>query len=233
MSVKEVLEVAATVIGGLGGGGLIVFGLSGYLGKRWAESALNRQRQEYAQLNIALTQQLDLTTRRVQAELDTLSHLRKLKIELELEKVRELWKKIAIVRTAYHNVPKAGGGLAFADAEQQHKHQVNASLDFSKSLSELFNVWSQEMLSIPEHIADATLKLIDIARLEEYYALLYPDPFAPGAMAAFDGNTSAAFFNQRADRLGQFVTGAKEIESMMRKHIRGDAEDNLSRKGRD
>ncbi len=38
---------SATVIGSLGGGSIIVFGLSGYLGKRWADRALEKQKQEY------------------------------------------------------------------------------------------------------------------------------------------------------------------------------------------
>jgi hypothetical protein len=33
MTPNDVLEVSATIIAGLGGGGAIVFGLSGYLGK--------------------------------------------------------------------------------------------------------------------------------------------------------------------------------------------------------
>jgi hypothetical protein len=104
---------------------------------------------------------------------------------------------------------------------------VNASHRFSICLSELFDVWSGEMLSIPEDIADAAEKLINIARLEEHYALQYPDPFEPGAMADFEGTSRAGFFDQRAERLVQFVTGAKELEAMMRKYLRGTVENSL------
>jgi hypothetical protein len=54
VTAKEVVEIAATVIATLGGGGAIVLGPSGYLGRRWAEGALEKQRQEYAQLSIAI-----------------------------------------------------------------------------------------------------------------------------------------------------------------------------------
>ena len=37
MSWQEMLGVGAVVIGSLGGGGVIVLGLSGYLGKLWAD----------------------------------------------------------------------------------------------------------------------------------------------------------------------------------------------------
>ena len=60
MTPKEILEVALTVIASLVGGGAIVFGLSGFLGKVWADRALSKQKQEYDQLNIAFTHQLGL-----------------------------------------------------------------------------------------------------------------------------------------------------------------------------
>src|SRR5580704_11559963 len=80
VSLKDAFEMAAAVIVSLGGGGAIVFGLSGFLGKLWADRALQsqkaegerqleRQRQEYAQLNISFTHQLDLASKQVQAEL--------------------------------------------------------------------------------------------------------------------------------------------------------------------
>ncbi len=64
VSLKDVFEVAAAVIVSLGGGGAIVFRLSGFLGKLWADRALQtqkeeserqleEQRQQYAQLNIS------------------------------------------------------------------------------------------------------------------------------------------------------------------------------------
>lgn len=225
MSPKDVAEIAAAVLASIGGGGAIVMGLSGFLGKMWAERALEKDRQEYNRLNAAFSQQLDLATRRVQAELDTITHLHKIRVESEFEKVRELWKKIAALRTAYHNLPAPGFRLVFPDKELQHKHEVEASIRFSKCLTELFEVWSGDMLSIPKNIADATETLVTLARLEEVYALQDPDPFAPGAMAGFDAQARAKFFEERANRLVTFVKGSKELEAMMRKHLQRDAEE--------
>jgi len=62
MTITEILESGASVIVSLGGGAAIVFGLSSYLGKRWADRALQDQRQEHARLNLELTHQLGLLT---------------------------------------------------------------------------------------------------------------------------------------------------------------------------
>jgi hypothetical protein len=88
MSVKDILEVALTVIASLGGGGAIVFALSSYLGKRWADRALEKQKQDYAHLKIEFTNQLDIE-RRLQIELDAQGLLQKLRIESEFEKIKE------------------------------------------------------------------------------------------------------------------------------------------------
>ena len=67
---RNLKKNALTVIASLGGGGAIVFGLSGFLGKLWADRALEAQKQQYAQLNLSFTHQLELASKQVQAELD-------------------------------------------------------------------------------------------------------------------------------------------------------------------
>jgi hypothetical protein len=62
LTLKDALEIAASVIVSLGGGGAIVFALSGYLGKIWADRALEKQRQQNTQLNLEFTHQLGLVT---------------------------------------------------------------------------------------------------------------------------------------------------------------------------
>jgi ribosomal protein S21 len=99
MAPKDVLEISLTIIASLGGGGAIVFALSGYLGRVWADRTLARQQQEYAQLNITFKNQLDVATRRLQIELDAIGHLHKIRTQAEFEKMQELWKRIAAYRS--------------------------------------------------------------------------------------------------------------------------------------
>jgi len=229
MTPKEILEVAVTVIGSLGGGGLIVFGLSSYLGKLWADRALEKQKQEYNQLNIAFTHQLDLATRRLQIELDALGYLHKLRTESEFEKIRELWRHVASLQAAYFNLPRAGFALVSDDEDLNRKIRIQASHNFSKRLSEAYEVWSRELLSIPEDIAKAAEELINIGRFEEAVALQFPDPYDNAAMAAFSGTTRAQFFDQRNERMEQFKTKANELLAMMRQHQQGEKQPGHSR----
>jgi hypothetical protein len=116
MNAAEIWKVAAAVIASIGGGGAIVLGLSGYLGKIWADRGLEKQKQEYAQLNIAFTHQLELASKQVQMELDRLGHLHKLRAESEFQKLGELWKSIARLRFAYSALPTEGYDLQASDS---------------------------------------------------------------------------------------------------------------------
>lgn len=69
MTLKDTLGIGASIVASLGGGGAIVFGLSNYLGKVWADRALEAQRRENARLNLELTHQLAIVTEQVKTSL--------------------------------------------------------------------------------------------------------------------------------------------------------------------
>jgi hypothetical protein len=144
MTPKDILEVALIVIGSLGGGGLIVFGLSGYLGEVWADRALEKQKQEHTQLNIAFTNQLEIAKRRLQIELDAQGLLQRLRIESEFERIKELWKRIVILKDAFRALPTSGFALVNLDPEKQSTFHVNASNAFVTRFQEAYDFWSKE-----------------------------------------------------------------------------------------
>ena len=62
MTLASSLEVASAVILSLGGGGVIVFGMSSWLGKVWAERILNAEKNKYAADLEELKNRLGTTT---------------------------------------------------------------------------------------------------------------------------------------------------------------------------
>ena len=81
MTFTEILETAASVVVGLGGGGAIVIGFSGYLGRVWADRALEKQRQENAKLNLQISHQLGMDAERFKTEIKASS-------DAEIERMR-------------------------------------------------------------------------------------------------------------------------------------------------
>jgi len=219
MNTKEVWDVALAVIGALGGGGLIVVGLSSFLGKLWADRALDKQRQDYAQLNIAFTQQLDLATRRVQVELDAIGHLHKLRTESEFQKISELWKSIAMVENAFHALPIPGFVFNTGSEDQQQQTRFDSSMKFSMRLNEASLLWRLETLSIPPNIRQESGALLLIAHDELAQVFLHPDPFTSIGLTTKQARD--AFWEHRSKKLSEFDAGIKKLEPMIREYLQG------------
>jgi hypothetical protein len=82
MSATDTAEIALVVVSAIGGGGLIVFGLSSFLGKVWADRLMLKQSAEHDRSLQELRTRLernanaDLELLRRQLEITTTTHLR-------------------------------------------------------------------------------------------------------------------------------------------------------------
>jgi hypothetical protein len=105
------LKIVLGVIGSLGGGGAIVLGLSGWLGKVWAERLMEKERHEHAKVLESdrakygkeleeLKAKYEHTHRRLQAELDKTIFGHQLKTQTEFNALRELWKTVPPLENA-------------------------------------------------------------------------------------------------------------------------------------
>ena len=200
-----------------------MFGLSGYLGRRWADRALETQRHEYAQLNVQFTHQLDLVSRQVQIELDAIGHLYKLRTESEFQKIGELWARIAALKDAFAALPKPGFAFVNPDPAKQREYHRLTSTQFIERFQEAYELWNKETLAIPEDIADAAHELLKIAQEEAMQAIQYPDPFEPAAMAAFNEKARSDWFDNRVKNMQEFATKADTLKGMMRQYRKGPA----------
>jgi hypothetical protein len=218
MNQADIWNVAAAVITAVGGGGAIVFGLSGYLGKVWADRGLAKQKQEYAQLNIAFTNQVEIATRRLQIELDAVGHLRKLTIESEFEKLNALWKSLAAVEITFGTLPRADMTLGNFTDEQKQKYCFDLSMNFSTCANEARTVWRQEALSIPPHIEKETAAILLVANKEQMSTLDHTYPLDSASFS--NSEAQKRFFDSRAARYEEFLTKMNELKDMIRKHLK-------------
>ena len=81
-------------------------------------------------------------------------------MESEFEKVRELWKRIAVLRDAFWAIPKAGGAFVPQDREEQKAHRIRMSNEFLRRYEQARQFLSEETLSVPKHIADEANDLL-------------------------------------------------------------------------
>lgn len=94
MKLHEIISIAATALLSLGGGGLIVLGLSNWLGKVWATRLMQNERQKHAE---------DLENLRGKLYLNNEQELASVKHDLEITKEKYLTDhtdRIAVYRSA-------------------------------------------------------------------------------------------------------------------------------------
>jgi hypothetical protein len=221
MTPKEILEVALTVIASLGGGGAIVFGLSGFLGKLWADRALEEQKQEYARLNISFSHQLELASKQVQAEIDRLGHLHKLRTESEFEKLSDLWKTVARLRFAFHRLPQTPYDPRGTDKEAHHQACLKWSNEFFERWRGAFELWNEETLSIPRSISFLAAQLLEIANKELDWVLKFRDPFDGTFGELSNGKALPDFLNERSKRAEDFNLKSEDLLAKIREYLEG------------
>jgi hypothetical protein len=159
MTFVEIVQIGASVIVSLGGAGAIVLGLSNYLGKVWADRALEKQRQEHTRLNLELTHQLGLMTEQVRNSLQMAA----LEHQVRFSKLHE--KRAEVIVQVYEGLVEArleGKRFIAADAFiTDPKEQQEALRKVRAKMAEVSSDIQKRRIYLPEHICALLQKLSD------------------------------------------------------------------------
>lgn len=215
MTALDVFKLAGAILTGIGGAGAIIFGLSSFLGKLWADRALEEHRQKYNQLNMQMQHDLDSASRRLQIELDALGLVHSLRTKEEFDRLAGLWKRFSDLSAAFHALYSRGLDF-FSSAKQAditYKNKLRD--DFHTALLDFQNYFHQEMIFIPEPIAMVAGYTLSFASKVPYLELAIEETEDPQSRAKFYGLIQAA--------LEQFSHHHNPLEELIRKHIRGES----------
>lgn len=227
MSLKELAEIATAILASLGGGGAIVFGLSSYLGKVWADRGLEKQRHDYSQLNIAFQGQLEMATRRLQVELDALALVHKLRTQEEFTRLAGLWKHIANLRNYFAGLVPKGLTLGFENPQEQERMNAQIRQQFNQWLNNANMFLAEEALFIPKAICDVAERATKAAMEEEYNYTMFepylrPQTIPSGPLKQPLVDMRQEYIQANADCFKRFSAATEELEKLMRHHIAGD-----------
>ncbi len=163
MSTGIAFEVAGAVLLSLGGGGVIVFALSSWLGKVWAERLMARETARH-------NQDLATLSANLQARVDHFSQTYKQKIELYKEVSNPL---IDLIVKAQHS-----GGLTSADLKDFDKSRLTTTAllamfapapvfsEYNNLIDYIYNAFEgKEVWSFPEFRVRA-LKFLSLVRAD-------------------------------------------------------------------
>ena len=159
MIFKKIVEIAAAVIVSLGGGGAIVFTLSGYLGKIWADRSPEDLRQEHTKLNVKLAHKLALVTEQANHlyQMAALEHqIRFSKLhETRGEVIAKLYSQLVDLQYAGQRYVLIGGHEPDQPTRDREYSQTSAKMN------EVFFFIEQHPIYLPEHICTLLKEFID------------------------------------------------------------------------
>lgn len=206
-------RLTTAIITSLGGGGLLVYKLSGYLGRLWADRALEHEKHKYADMLQTAKSELEKATNRYQVGLDALAHIHKLRTDEEFSRLAQLWKKMAILQDAFRGAAGLSLMLIPADPTAAKEYKSNLRKDYEEALWAARNFFIEERLFIPKQIAGSTESTLKHAINEKNF------------FDVFSKHHEETVRQQYTDNLPSFAKafddGMNQLESLMREHIEG------------
>ena len=179
---QEYFELASVIIASVGGAGVIILGLSSWLGKVWASRLMTSEKQKYAK---------ELEEFKVGLVAKSQADIERLKADVEIFKTKELDSfkdKINIYRSAIDMISEALADLDYFDRHGWHEEKVNESKhefnlnrlknrgymamlsspivvkNFDSLVDEIFSAYNKEKEYCWETIRDLSIPIIDSLR---------------------------------------------------------------------
>ena len=201
------------IIASLGGGGAIVFGLSSYLGKVWADRALEGEKHKYAEMLQTAKSELDKATNCYQVELDSLKLVHTLRTTEEFSHLGQLWKHMAILQNAFTGAAGLGLRLVPLDPENRKKYEESLRDDYEKALFETRQFFLEQKLFIPMRIAECAESTLNAAINEKNFYDVFSKHHEASVQSQYRLNLPGF--------LDEFSSGMAALEKLMREHIEG------------
>lgn len=136
---QEIIQIALTIIASLGGAGFIIIGLANYLGKLWANMALESEKAKY-------NKELEELKSNLKKEIDTLNkinekalYISKVQYDNEYKIYQEIWKALNECTIATLQLYPRGIENVPCDEEKKEKYKEEKYIRFSKTYTEYYD----------------------------------------------------------------------------------------------
>lgn len=199
----NVWDVAGAVIVSVGGGAVLVWGLSSWLGKVWAERILEKDRANYQTAISKLQHEMEQANRRLQVHLDGALHVHRVQFEAEFAAMKTIWEKTMTARGTMAAVrPTFGIAPIDETPEQSRARLLGRCRAFSAALEELKDAVFNNSPFISEALHRELLELLRAAQAEETSLRVHRPEEADWYET---GEKNLGKLMQSAERASQFI----------------------------
>ena len=205
MTIADAWKVALAVLASLGGGGVIVALLSGWLGKVWANRLMEKDRTQYAAEIERLRSSLDRSNRQVQAELEKTIFVTRVHFETEFKALADIWRHLARVRAAMENLRTAVDALSPGETRES---RLDSRLEiFANVIGPFIDAVDQQSPFYPIEVYDQLDKLVRLIKSEGTDIQYGQDAFTP------------EWFIRGRKNFADFLAGVNAVSSLIRERI--------------
>ena len=129
---NEIFEIAGAVIISFGGAGVIILGLSNWLGKVWANKILEKEKAEHSKEIEDYKSRLELELQKYNYINDRANHISKKQYEKEFQFYMEIWESLVELSNKTLNLFPISENVP-ADNEELKKFKLSKYDDFGKA----------------------------------------------------------------------------------------------------
>ena len=213
MTVMDVIKLAGAIMASLGGAGAIIFLLSGFLGKLWADRALEEHRHKYTTLSQQMQHDLDNASKRLQMELETIGLVHSIRTKEEFSRLAALWKKLASLAVSLGAIcgPRQDLGPTYEAGWRKYKDKLIEN--FENAAHDTQEFFYEEMIFIPEPIA-----------MKAEHALSGPFRVLDYLDSVEDSSVNSGEFRKLVQgALEEFQLARNDLEQLIRRYIRAES----------
>ncbi len=175
MTWQTVLEIVATAIASVGGAGAIIWALSSFFGKMWANKILEKQKAEYQkdieEYKSALSRELE----NVKATNERLTYISKVQYDIEISAIKDLTREIHYLLITCNTVVPVDKTLLKNSEEIILRNKKYYNL-YVKSINKFMEAVGNSLAFLEDEVMEPYKKFIGECRAQfDYYNEIF-DP---------------------------------------------------------
>lgn len=170
---EDILKIVATAIASVGGAGAIIWALSSFFGKMWANKILEKQKAEFQKDIEEYKNALSCELENVKATNEKLTYISKSQYDLEISSIKSLTQASSKVLLMCFSIVPYNKELLKNESEIIARHD-NHCQNFMISMNSFMDIYGSSLAFVEKDISKLFDKFLSLCRdLFDFYDRVY------------------------------------------------------------